>query len=257
MIYDITSAKNPRLKRIKGLSQKKNREKCGEYTVEGMKSVTDAVSAGADISCIVISDSFCIEAKELENYEVLRVPDWIFDSVCDTKTPQGILAVIKLSDRGMKSIDKNGMYIYCDGVRDPGNLGTIIRTADAAAFDGVLLSPDCADLYNPKTVRATMGSMFRIGIWEDITSQELAMLADEGMAVYGGLLADGAADYRDVDYVRGFIAVVGNEANGISEAVEKLCTPIKIPIYGGAESLNAGVAAAVIMYEAANKRNKT
>lgn len=256
MIIDITSAANPRLKHIKGLSMKKNREKCGEYTVEGIKSVEDAASAGADIICIVISDMFELKAGAFEEYTIYRVPQRIFETLCDTKTPQGILAVLALGDRGVGQLRAGGMYVYCDDVRDPGNLGTVIRTADAAGFDGVLLSDGCADLYSPKTVRATMGSLFHLSVWESMTCAELEKLKAQGFNIYGGILSGNTVDYRTVDYKSGFVAVIGNESNGICPDIQRLCTPVKIPIYGGAESLNAGVAAALIMYEAANSRNK-
>lgn len=247
MIFEITSAKNPKFKYIKSLLLKKERQKNGEYTVEGEKSVRDALEAGAEISCIVISDCYSKEADSIGaiGIDLYVVNKNIFSALCETKTPQGILAVIKMRKGGKFTPDGN--FVYCDRISDPGNLGTIIRTADAAGF-GVLLSHDCAELYNPKTVRASMGSFFHTNIYENIGYEELKQ---SGLHLIAGALDKESKDYREADYSKPCAVIVGNEANGVLPELLDMCDEkVIIPIYGRAESLNAAVAAAILMYEA-------
>ncbi len=249
-MLEITSASNAKIKYVRSLTQKKAREENGEYTVEGIKSVRDAVNSDRDITAIYVSFSF-FDKEHFdypENITLCRVSDNIFEKMCDTKAPQGILAVIRISDDCDFEIT-DGAYIYCDTVQDPGNLGTIIRTADAAGFNGGLLSEGCADLYNPKTVRSSMGSFFNTQVWRNVNYEKIAELKSSGFNIIGGTLSDQSIDYREASYKKPLIIVVGNEANGIRDEVLKICTHVKIPILGKAESLNAGVAAAILMYE--------
>ena len=249
MITEIKSSSNEKIKYIKSLAQRKNRKKNFQYTVEGLRSVEEALLY-ADADCVVMTQEWIDKLDTGNVSKVYAVPDFIFEKISETNAPQGILAVVNMK-REKEPFKADGAYIYCDNVRDPGNLGTIIRTADSAGFDGVVLSEDCVDFYNPKVVRASMGSFFRMNVYEDMDLSEF-----EGYRIYGGILSDDTVDYRDVDYRGGIVIIVGNEANGISEKCRKKCIPVKIPIYGGAESLNAAVAAAIMMYEAANKRHE-
>lgn len=255
-MIDIISASNPKVKYVCSLARKKAREENGEYTVEGIKSVNEAVKSGREISSLYVSCSFYEkeEFKYPDNISLCRVTDGIFEKMCDTKAPQGILAVMKMRDEAPK-LEIGKPYIYCDGINDPGNLGTIIRTADASLFGGVLLSPDCVDLYNPKTVRSSMGSFFNVKVCRSVTAEELGKYKESGFNLYGGTLSDDSVDYRKADFKKPCIIVVGNEANGISQEISDLCEHIKIPILGKAESLNAAVAAAILMYEALRQRN--
>lgn len=254
-MFVITSSSNPKYKYIKSLYQKKNRKKFGEYTVEGIKSVHDAMCSSSEISQIVMSESYYSSNSEiLPGIEYTIFSDELFDRLCDTETPQGIAAVIKMKTQNFKA-DKRRCYIYCDNVKDPGNLGTIIRTADAAAMGGVLLSEGCVDVYSPKTVRASMGSFFNINILSDFSYERLAEMKNDGFSLIGGALGSDSVDYRDTDYSEPTVIIVGNEANGISEDVAQLCKKVKIPILGRAESLNVGVAAGLLMYEIVRSKN--
>ncbi len=247
MIFEITSAKNPKYKYIKSLLLKKERQKNGEYTVEGEKSVNDAIKAGADISCIAVSDDYAkqVNLSDMAGADLYIVKSAVFPALCETKTPQGILAVIRMHNSRKFAPDKN--YVYCDRISDPGNLGTIIRTADAAGF-GVLLSPGCAELYNPKTVRASMGSFFHTSVCEGIGYEQLKQ---SGLRLIAGALGAESRDYREADYSKPCAVIIGNEANGVSQELLDMCDErVIVPIYGGAESLNAAVAAALLMYEA-------
>lgn len=255
-MMEITSLSNNKCKYIKALSQKKARQKYGEYVVEGIKSVCDAVKSTRTVTALYVSSSF----HENETFEypadipIYKAADEVFAKMCDTKTPQGILAVIKIENGNNFELNTRHDYVYCDHINDPGNLGTIIRSADAAGFGGVLLSPECADLYSPKTVRASMGSFFNIDVAADVDYNFLIEYKRKGFSLFGGALAPDTVDYRTVDFSKPSIIIVGNEANGISEELLKICQKVKIPILGGAESLNAGVAASILMYELVRQR---
>ena len=251
VMIKVSSTSNEKYKHIKSLLNKKSRETHHEYTVEGIKSVRDAISAEQNITFIVVSDKFYEEIKF--NYpsdtQLIVISDNIFAPLCDTKTPQGILAVIKMPEIADYVPKKDGKYIYCDDVRDPGNIGTIIRTAEAAGFDAVMLSPDCVDIYSPKVVRASMGSYFNIKIVPDIGYTKLEEYKNAGMNLLAGALSNNSKDYAEADYSSPCMIVVGNEANGVSDDVLRLCNCVKIPIYGQAESLNVSVAAGILIYE--------
>lgn len=251
----LSSVSNGRYKYIKALSQKKNRVKYGEYCVEGIKSAHDAVKSGKKVTAIVVSSDFyngksfdCPDKTELLVFETS-----VFNKLCDTQTPQGIIAVIKTEEpENEPSLDKP--YVYCDNVTDPGNAGTIIRTADAAGFGGVIFSEGCVDIYSPKTVRASMGSFFNTDIYTGKNTEYLKELKKRGFNLFGGALTENTVDYRTADFKNPTVLVVGNEANGISEEVLKLCRSVKIPILGSAESLNVSVAAGILMYELVRQR---
>lgn len=209
------------------------------------------------VSALYVSDSF----YENEFFEypddmpIYKVKDEIFLKMCDTKSPQGILAVVKMETVTNFKPGNDKKYVFCDCINDPGNLGTIIRTADAAGFDAVLLSVGCVDLYSPKVVRSSMGSFFNIDVITDVSYEAIADCKNYGYELYGGALCDNTIDYRDADMKKPTVIIVGNEANGISKQVLDLCQAVKIPILGKAESLNAGVAAAILMYELVRQRS--
>ena len=238
----ITSTKNDTYKLVKSLLTKKGRDSLGLYTVEGIKSVSDAIKSNAKIRFLVKAESF----DEIRfDGEIVSVKNEIFEGLSDTKTPQGVLAVIEKNEK--KEFKRSGKFVYLDNVRDPGNLGTIIRCADATGFS-VLLSPNTAEIYSPKVVRSSMGSFFNTDIYENVTYEELK---NSGLNIISGVLSDKTIDYKDADYSGDIAIVIGNEANGISEEVLAFTNQfVKIPILGKAESLNAGVSAAILMYEA-------
>ncbi len=257
MIAKISSSQNEKYKHFKALKQKKERILSNQYTVEGIKSVNDAITAKVDIQVLIVSEDFYNNTtfNYPDNIDIYIINDKLFPSLSTTETPSGIVAVININSYKEFTPDLDLPYIYCDNVRDPGNLGTIIRTADAAGFGGVILSPDCVDLYNPKTVRSSMGSFFHIPIIEDFDYTKLSNLKEQGFKLFAGLLDDETVEYTDTDMTYPLIIVIGNEANGISTDVTKMAdVKVKIPIDGKAESLNAGVAAAVLMYECRRQR---
>ena len=247
----ITSSSNEKFKHFRTLLTKKGRDEFGEYMVEGIKSVTEAImSKKTKVSAVILRDGLDFSMPE-GDFPMYIMPPSLADRLSDTKTPPGIFAIIKKNTKS-PALKPDGAYVYCDHISDPGNLGTIIRTADSAGFDGVLLSPGCVEVHNPKTVRSCMGSFFHTEVFENVTKEMLESFQGK---IYGGILTGNTIDYRDGDYQGGIIITVGNESNGISDSIKELCIPVKIPIYGKAESLNAAVAASILIYEAANRRN--
>lgn len=246
MMKEITSTKNATYKYIKSLKTKKARTENRQYTVEGIKSVKDAISAGADIAFLAVSDKI---SDKFEQENIYVITDEIFGGLCDTETPQGVIAVINMPDNKNKEFNRN-LYLYCDRVTDPGNMGTIIRICDAVNC-GLLLSAGTVDIYNPKTVRASMGSFFHTDIKEGLSVSNLEELKKDGFKIISGSLGKNTIDYRQADYSGKTIVVAGNEANGICEEILNLSDAcVKIPIWGEAESLNVGVASALLLYEA-------
>ena len=185
-------------------------------------------------------------AALLNRCETVLLPAHVLAAVCDTKTPQGIAAVVRVHHTAR--LGKR--LVALDGVQDPGNVGTILRTADAAGFDGVLLSEQCADVFSPKVLRATMGSVFRMPmLLTAALPQELTRLAGEGYSILSSQL-DGTPFYERQGVAEWFVLVIGNEGNGVSPAVQATATHrLRLPMRGGAESLNAAVAAGIMMYE--------
>ena len=174
------------------------------------------------------------------------MPAHVLAAVCDTKTPQGIAAVVHMADVPLTG----PRLVAMDGVQDPGNVGTIIRTADAAGFDGIILSNQCADVFSPKVLRATMGSIFRMGIrvTDDLPGL-LGKMVQDGASVLSSQL-DGEPFYQRSPLNERFVLVIGSEGNGVTDEVKAVAThKVKLPMRGGAESLNAAVAAGIMMYE--------
>lgn len=251
----INSTANEKYKYIKSLLKKKSRTQHRRYTVEGIKSVRDALKMGK-VCEIAVSESFYNnEVFDYKDTKVNIIKDEIFPALCDTQTPQGIIGIAVIGKKE-QSYNTDKVYIYCDCVTDPGNAGTIIRTADASGCGGVIFSKGCVDIYSPKTVRASMGSFFSIDIVSGAEKEILSEMKKRGFSVICGALNDNTVNYTSVDMTKPTVIVIGNEANGVSDEVMSICDKcVKIPIYGSAESLNAGVAAAVIMYEAARQRD--
>lgn len=253
MIKEIGSSDHKLVKKIASLKEKKYRQRYGEFLVEGALSVEWALASSYEVSAVVKSADFPVPEnlfRLLSGRDLISVPPHVFSKMADTKTPQGILCTCRLPQTP-KAPDE-GLFIYCDGVRDPGNLGTIIRTADAMGFDGVALSPDCVDPYNPKLVRSTMGSLFHVSLFNGLHYETLADWKNHGFLLAVSALSDDAVSSRVFRATNKTIIAVGNEAAGVSKTLLEMAdTIVKIPMAGSAESLNVAAAGAILMYQAA------
>ncbi len=256
MIQTITSQENSLVKHIKKLQTKSYRIKTGEYLLEGYRLVRDAIENGVKLKNIIVADTF--DTTEFSHLDLTVMPEKLFNQLKTTVNSQGIMAVAKMSERVFdeKRANDGSFFIYLDGIQDPGNLGTIVRIADAGGIDGVLLSKTCVDIYNPKTIRSTMASMFNVPVYENCENDTLKMLKSNGYDLVAGSLEAKCSHY-EADYSNRIVVVIGNEANGITDEVMSMCNvPVKIPIYGKAESLNASVACGILVYEILRRRGK-
>ena len=252
----ISSTANKQVKNVIQLQQKaKLRHELKQFVVEGIKMYNEIPED--KIVTTFIKESYFNEyidkfdKKKLYNYEI--VSDKVFDGMSQTKTPQGILAIVKQPEYDFNKIisNKSPKLLFLEDVRDPGNIGTMIRTAEGAGFDGIVLSKESVDMFNPKVVRSTMGAIYRVPfIYEENFVDTLKdKYVKAGYSLYAAHL-EGAVNYTSVDYCEKVGIIIGNEANGISDEVVKVAqNMIKIPMEGQVESLNAAVSAALIMYE--------
>ena len=240
----ITSLKNPKVAAWKALKDRKGRRESGCFLVEGRKMVEEALKSAFDVEAVLVQEG--VSFPDGLTMPVYELPAHVLAAVCDTKTPQGIAAVVRMKEQS--ALGKH--IVVLDGVQDPGNVGTIIRTADAAGLDGVLLSNQCADVFSPKVLRATMGSIFRMNLrTTDDLPGELTKLREKGYSILSSQL-DGTAFYERQGVAERFALIIGNEGNGVSEQVQQTATHrVRLPMRGGAESLNAAIAAAIMMYE--------
>ncbi len=242
----ITSLKNPRVLAWRSLKDKKGRDLQNAFLVEGTRMVGEALSSGFSVQAVLLREDESPALDLPPSVPVYLLPSHVFAAVCDTKTPQGIAAVLSRNIRPLSGF----RFLALDGIQDPGNMGTMIRTADAAGLDGLLLSPDCVDIFSPKVLRATMGSIFRMSFsFPDDLSGSLRSLKKQGFSVLSSQL-DGDPFYERKDVAPSFVLIVGNEGSGISEPVKASATHhLRLPMRGGAESLNAAVAAGIMMYD--------
>ena len=255
----ITSKDNSIIKEIKKLKDRKVRSAKGEFIVEGFRFVEEALKSDYEVKTLIIEES--VEGKlssyniykYLDSINTIYVTKSIMKLLASTETPQGVLAVVKNKD--IELVDDDGFYIFCDKVQDPGNLGTIIRTAHASGALGVILRKGTVDLYNDKTLRSTMGSIFNVPVvYDNDDLDTILSLKNNGFKVISSSL-DTDYNFYDIDLTGKCIIVVGNEGNGISSEIFAISDEkFKIPMPGGAESLNVGIATSVIAFEAVRQR---
>lgn len=240
----ITSRDNQTIKDIIKLKDKKYRE--DSYFVEGIKQVEEAIKENAKIQKIVYAEDFS-EKERFSSFETIEVSSKLFGELTDTVTPQGILAVVE-KKKGLEIDYSKDFILILDNIQDPGNLGTIIRTADSCDLGQIIVSKDTVDSYSPKVIRSTMGSSFRINVIEKDLEQAMEDIKAHGFKVIVTSLQTDKSIY-DIDYSKTAV-VIGNEANGVRESIQnKADLKVKIPMLGKTESLNASIAAGVMMYE--------
>ena len=246
----ITSRQNPLAVQIRKLNTSRAaRRKSGEFPGEGPKLLAEALRSGIELTTVVRLEDQSYALPE-GTREVV-VPRDLLNSLCDTKTPQGVLFLCRLPVLEAPDVLPGSRYLVLDGVQDPGNVGTIWRTADALGADGLLLVNGCADPYSPKTVRSTMGACFRLPVYE-VSGEALPGLLDRsGLPLYATALREDTVDVRDADLRRSAV-VIGSEGGGISRQLLDLSSKtLKIPMRDRCESLNAAVAATVVLWEMA------
>ncbi len=255
----IASASNDKVKRIKKLMQQARfRREEQVFLVEGIRVVREIPKTW--LAALYVSESGREKYADMiadRDIPVEVVKDSVFSGMSDTNTPQGILAEVSMpsyTPEDLFSTEERPFILIIEHLQDPGNLGTIIRTAEGAGVSGILMSTDTVDVYNPKVIRSTMGSVFRVPFYvADNLETEILKLREQGVKIYGAHL-DGGSFYEK-DFREACAFLIGNEGNGLSERVSRLADDlIRIPMKGKVESLNAAVSTAVIAYEVLRQR---
>ena len=258
----ITSTSNPRIKRLVQLRNKaKYREAEDVFIIEGSRMFLELPK---DLVREIYITEEALRKKEIRRYlDELSCPyevvsGEVFTRISDTVTPQGILAVVKRMKYDLEDIiiGRTPMLLMVEDIQDPGNLGTMFRTAEAAGVNGIIMSRDTVDIYNPKTIRSTMGSVFRVPfIYADSLKNIINDLKHRDISVYAAALHH-SLNYTEADYSEGCAILIGNEGSGLrQETLKSASAAVTIPMTGSVESLNAAVSASVILYEAVRQRS--
>ena len=247
----ITSRQNALCTHLRKLAASAGyRRKSGEFLCDSPKLLEEALLWKGDIHTVVCTEHAALPVIP-SGVRLVQVPEDVMKSVSPAETPQGVLSVCGMPERSLPEKLDGRRYVVLDGVQDPGNVGTILRTADAFKADGLILVNACADIYNPKTVRATMGAVFRCPVWTCGVPELKKLLTDSGLPLYGAALRRDTVDARTVDYTRCAIAI-GSEGKGLSSEMLEACDKtVLIPMSDHCESLNAAIAASVLLWEAA------
>lgn len=257
----ITSRQNDLVKYVRSLREKRIRDSEGVFVVEGVKAVLEAASAGIFPQKLIVSERG--EKHELTSQilsivqgktQIYRVSEHVIEYMSETKTPQGVLAILNIPEHTLDSlkVDRDTFLLILDGVQDPGNFGTIIRSADAFGVTGVISTIGSADLYNGKTMRSTMGSVFHIPVIRDEEPENIVtFLKKNNIMTYAAHLHPDAVPLPNIDLKRPFALILGNEGKGVSNKLQATANKmVIIPMEGLAESLNVATSAAIMLYEA-------
>lgn len=245
----ITGRSNPLMTHIRKLvSSRAYRREQGEYVGDGVKLLEEAVKWNVPLSAVVYTKGTALPPVD-DAVRMVEVPEDLMRSISPMETPQGALFVARMGSSTLPEVLPGRRYLAMEGVQDPGNVGTILRTADAYEADGVILLEGCADLYNAKTVRSTMGALFRVNAWSATLSEMSEVLKRSALPLLGAALREDTVDAREAD-LRHAVILIGSEGRGLSEAALDACDKtIRIPMSERCESLNAAIAAATLLWE--------
>lgn len=249
MVQYIESLQNPSFKNWKKLLTAKGRKKQQKYLIEGFHLVEEAQKNNLLQLCITTQEQYNQYSNFLENVETYIVSDKIIKELSTTITSQNIFGIVAIQNSTISDHIK-GKFIILDSLQDPGNVGTIIRTADAAGFDGIIVGDNCVDIYNDKTIRSMQGSQFHINIYHHNIENLIPIMKKNNITILGTNLNKNSKSFNTLDNLTNVAIIVGNEGNGVSTNILNLCDEtIYIPIIGKAESLNVAIAASILMYK--------
>ncbi|MGI9350645.1 MAG: TrmH family RNA methyltransferase [Rhizobiaceae bacterium] len=261
-VQQITAVSNPRIKSIRSLAMKKNRDETGTFFVEGMKLVRDAFENGWVIRTLVYASSFVGKNNDLEDFaararatgsDILEVNEKVLNAITKKDNPQMIVGVMEQNWHQPTNIgaltDPKTVWLALDRIRDPGNLGTIIRTADCAGVNGIILIGDTTDPFSVEATRATMGSIFNVPLIR-MTEDTFIKWRKSWPGLVAGTHLAGATDYRSIDFKsRPVLLLMGNEQQGLTDALASACDElVLIPMAGSADSLNLAIATGVMLF---------
>ncbi|MFT8887206.1 MAG: RNA methyltransferase [Ethanoligenens sp.] len=258
-MMEITSRENPLIRDYTHLRDNRAyRRETGRFVLEGARLLADALESGVRLETFFFTDAamekhaaLCQTASQ-KGVRVCMVGSSVAVKLADTSAPQGIFATAFMLDKAfaLDKIKLDGVYAALEDISDPGNLGTILRTAEALGLSGILLSKGCTDIYAPKVVRASMGAVFRTAFLQvDDLPAALSLLNDNGIQTLAALAGGTTRLLTQLDLHGGVVVAIGNEGAGLTDACVKVCKPFTIPMKGRAESLNAAAAAAIVMWE--------
>lgn len=258
----IISKDNSNVKLYQKLvTSKKARDEHNMFTLEGVRLIYEAITENLELHCVFVAESVSekygealnlLEEKNMSS-KIFYISDEISKKLSDTINPQGIYAICKKLDKlfSADTIINNGKYIILNNLQDPGNIGTIIRTADAVGIDGIVLTDNCCDIYNPKVIRSTMGSIFRMNLWNICeTEQVINIFKNKNIMTFAAVIDTDAVSLTKCDFSGGTAVIIGNEGNGLPKQISNLCDiKLTIKMNGNINSLNAAMASGIIMWE--------
>ena len=256
---ELTSLNGRQVKRILELKQKKYRERYGLFLMEGIRSAEDALLQGFQNASLYVTRETAAEVRadavikraRVQGWRITFVTEAVMNKLSGTEHGQGMLAVLPIPKRELSECkpDADAKFVLLDAVQDPGNMGTILRTAAAAGISGVILTEGCTDPYAEKAVRSSMGSILRMPVYTHVTPEELdAFMKETGLPLLA-LTLEGGRPYREVSEIRGGIFAFGNEGAGISsDIVKRADEKLYVPMAGGVESLNVSVCAGIVLF---------
>ena len=260
----ITSLTNDKAKYVRSLYRRNVRQGERTFVIEGVRLVEEALDSGANVKLVFYDEDALLNTERGSalyrrlreaSFESWAADHKVIDGITETVSPQGVVAAVEFPEWRLTST-ASGLMVILDGVQDPGNLGTVMRSAEASGVRALLLTSDSVDLYNPKVVRAAMGAHFRLPVFPDMSWKKIEGLLEGTEQV---VLTEASAEkaYYDIDWTKPSALIIGNEAHGPGEDAKRLATvTAAIPMVGKAESLNAGVAASIIMFEALRHRTQ-
>lgn len=258
----ITSRDNRWIKLACSLKQRKGRVAEHRFFIEGVRIISDAISVGiCDGICFVLPKAMAQpgfdelrEKGERQGWQFFSVTESVYDKIKDTKNPQGLAAMVPFFSYTMddvKALPKEKIIVYLEDVQDPGNLGTILRTAAAMSAGAILISPDSVDVYNDKTIRSAMGALFKIPVVQQVTQEALLAYCRGSQRILMGTTPHTTQTYDRASYDKPFVVAFGNEGRGLSGSLLEACDEkIRIPMRGDTESLNLSLSAGIILYKA-------
>ena len=262
----ITSSQNKFIKLAGSLKQKKYRSELGLFIVEGIRLVEEASQSNWVVDICIYTEEALQQARVRDlithltskNCQMIQVPATLYDKITDTQEPQGIMAIVKKHAYQLGDLlldNNNPFFIVLDGLQDPGNVGTVIRTAAAAGCSAVILTKGCTDVFATKAVRASMGSIFNVPIVEGVTSSEVISYMERYGVELLATSLESSNIYFTADFKKSIAIVFGNEGSGVSaQLLDNSHDRLYIPLLGNVESLNVGASAAVILYEVVRQR---
>lgn len=248
----ITSTANPLIKDIKALEMRKRRKETGLFVAEGLRTIIEGMELKADLQILVFSSEVKDreDVKRASDYaaQAVEVSNIVLEKISRKENPQSVIGVFKQKPGRLEDVTADGIWVVLEEVRDPGNLGTIIRTIDSVGARGVILVGNCCDPYSFETVRATMGSIFLVPIVMASREEFIGWAKDWRGGIFGTTLQD-SIDYREAAYQSPLLLLMGNEQAGLTNDLRALCTKlIRLPMKGRADSLNLAIATGVMLY---------